>query len=433
MGVQTLPRSAGLNTLVPAMFIKAPIARTGNGGRELVDLRELGIFQKILGSDKGYHTQHDALVTQTADNVDINALWAEFQATLDIFNARRQALVTLLTYPVTNLIERVPQVGSAEFEDATEFGVPQGVRVALSYFTLGYDFRDYDIATRYTWKFLRDSDARAVQAIHQAVLEADNRLIFRRVMEAIFDNRNRVTDINNANIPVYPLYNADGTVPPAYKGTTFLSTHTHYLISGGVADGGGKVHVDSGDLQEMVTHIRHHGYGTETGTTFVLLANTIDAADIRTFRAGVANFNGAVALYDFIPSSASPSLIVPNAQGLIGTLPPSSFQGLTVIGSYGGILIIEEDYIPENYLFMFGTGGTANLQNLVGLREHANAAYRGLRILPGNQNGYPLVDSFYSRSFGTGIRQRAGGVVLQLKAAAPYDVPDQYERGLGNG
>lgn len=419
--------------LVSPMLLSAPFAKMAAPGKELVDLRELELFRRIVGADQGYHTQADAVITQTRDGFDINTLWAEFQATLEIFNQRRSALVELLTFDVTDPIERVPQVGSVDFEDASEFGVPRAVRLRQTYFSMGYDFRDYDIGLRYTWKFIRDHDARQVQAEHNAVLEGYNRLQFRRVMEAIFDNRNRVADIEDQNINVYALYNADGTVPPSYKGTTFDGTHTHYVVSNGTADGGGKVHLDSDDVDGLKAKIAEHGYGDEQGTTFVLLLNSIDAADVRTYRAGVANFNGAVAKYDFIPSSNSPALITPNATGLIGSLPPATWNGLRVIGSYNNVLIIEEDYIPVNYGLMFGTGGTGNLNNLVGIRQHANTNYRGLRLIPGNQQGYPLVESFYSVGFGTGIRQRAGGAVIQLKASGTYDIPDQYERGFGNG
>lgn len=411
---------------VHPMFVNMPAVHAPADGRELVRLAEIELFRSIVGAEFGYSTQADALVTQTADNVDLNAMWAEFQATLEIFNTRRTTLIDMLSFPVTDPIERVPQVGTVDFEDASEFGVPKGVRLVQSYFSLGYDFRDYDLGLRYTWKFLRDSDSRQIQAQHNAVLEGYNRLLFRRVMEAIFDNRNRIADIQNQNVNVYALYNADGTVPPTYKGTTFAGSHDHYLVSGAAT-------LDSGDVEALYNLIAEHGYGTETGTTFVLLANKAETAVIRTFKMGVANNNGAIAKWDFIPSANSPTIITPNATGLIGTVPPSSFGGLQVIGSYGGILIIEEDYIPPGYMLMFGTGGTGNLQNLVGIREHANAAYRGLRLLPGNQQGYPLVESFYGVGFGTGIRQRAGAAVLQVKASGSYDIPDQYERGLGNG
>lgn len=418
--------------LVNPIMLAAPFARMAAPGKELVDLNTLELFTQIMGatSPGGYSTQADALVTQTTDGVDLNAMWAEFQATLEIFNTRRTTLVDLLSFPVTDPIERVPQVGTVDFEDASEFGVPRAVRLVQSYFSLGYDFRDYDLALRYTWKFLRDHDARQVQAQHNAVLEGYNRLLFRRVMEAIFDNNNRIADINNQNIPVYPLYNADGTVPPSYKGTNFAGSHSHYVATNGTT-----LTVDSGDIEGMYNLIAEHGYGTETGTTFVLLVNKAEGAVIRGFRLGVVNNNSAVAKYDFIPSANSPTLIVPNATGLVGSVPPSTYGGLNVIGSYGNILVIEEDYIPAGWMLMFGSGGTANLQNLVGVREHANPAYRGLRLLPGNQAGYPLVEGFYSVGFGTGIRQRAGGVVAKITTGGDttYTAPPAYTKGGGNG
>lgn len=379
----------------------------------------------LFGGDNlgGYNTEGDIRYV-TTDGVDANALWAEFQATMQIYNEKRSKLVSLFTYPVNNPIETVPQVGEIFFDEASEFGVPTSARIELGYYQLGYDFRDYDKASRFTWKFIRDADSRQVAALHQEFLTADNRLIFRKVMEAIFDNRNRVADIRNQNYTVYSLYNADGTVPPPWMGNTFLGTHNHYLVTGSTT-------VDSGDVEAMYDHIAEHGYSLENGTTFVLMAPKAVVKEIRKFRMGVANNNGAVASYDFIPAPTEPALIVPNAEGLLGSRPPSSWNGLRVTGSYGDILIVEETYMPSGYMLMFGTGGAGNLQNLVGLREHANPAYRGLRLMPGNQSNYPLVESFYARGFGTGIRQRAGAVVAQLKASGTYDIPTQYKKTPG--
>lgn len=379
----------------------------------------------LFGGDNlgGYNTEGDIRFV-TTDGVDANSLWAEFQATMQIYNEKRNKLVSLFTYPVNNPIETVPQVGEIFFDEASEFGVPTSGRIELGYYQLGYDFRDYDKASRYTWKFIRDADARQVAALHEAYLTADNRLVFRKVMEAIFDNRNRTADIRNQNYTVYSLYNADGTVPPDYLGNTFDGTHNHYLVTGATL-------VDSNDIEGMYDHIAEHGFSIENGTTFVLMANKAQIKEIRKFRMGVANNNGAVASYDFIPAPTEPALIVPNAEGLLGSRPPSTWNGLRVTGSYGDILIVEETYIPAGYMMMFGTGGAGNLQNLVGLREHVNPAYRGLRLMPGNQANYPLVESIYARGFGTGIRQRAGAVIAQLKASGTYDIPAQYTRGGG--
>lgn len=384
-------------------------------------------FFSIFGGENlgGYHTEGD-ITNVTADGTDINALWAEFQASQQVYNERQAALVSLLTFPVQTLVETVPQVGEAEFELASEFGIPKAARVELTYFQLGYDFDDYDTRIAYTWKFLRDADARQVEAIHNANLTADGRLVFRKVMEAIFDNRNRDTDIRDQNFKVYPLYNADTTVPPAYKGKTFTGSHSHYMVSGNAL-------IDSSDLEDAYENIAEHGYGIEAGTQFVWLGNRTQIREIRKFRQGEVNNNGAVAEYDFIPAPNQPALIVPNSEGLLGSRPPNTWNGLPVTGSYGDILIIEESYIPEGYSLMFGTGGEGDLQNLVGLREHANPAYRGLRLIPGNQQRYPLIDSYYSRAFGTGIRQRAGGVVMQYKTGtnADYEIPTKYKKGTG--
>jgi hypothetical protein len=189
--------------------------------------------------------------------------------------------------------------------------------------------------------------------------------------------------------------------------------------------------VDSDDLEDAYENIAEHGYGLENGTTFIIMAPRAMTKEFRRFRAGEVNNNGAVANYDFIPSATQPTLIVPNAEGLLGDRPPSSWNGMAVIGSYGDMLIIEEDYIPTGYFLVLGSGGAGNLQNPVGLREHANTAYRGLRLLPGNNQRYPLVDSYYSRGFGTGIRQRAGAVIMQVKASGSYDIPTNYARGGG--
>lgn len=371
----------------------------------------------------GYQTAGD-IVTQTIDGIDLNGLWDQYQQTLAYWNARKMGLVALFTYPVTSLIENVPQVGKATFEKASEFGEPQAGKIKVNYIQLGYDFDDYDVASRWTWRFLRDTDARQVNAMHNAYLMADQDLVVRKIFEAIFDNRNRSTIIRNQAYEVYPLYNGDGQIPPDYGTKTFTNTHSHYLVSG-------NAQIDSGDVEAALDHIEEHGYSIENGTTLVMMVSKAQAMQIRLFRQGEVNNNGVTANYDFIPSQNQPPLIIPNDQGLLGSRPPSVWNGLRVLGSYRDALVIEDFNIPEGYMLTFGTGGLGQLGNLVGLREHANPAYRGLRLIAGNQQGYPLVDSYYARSFGTGIRQRGGAVVTQFKASGSYDIPTQYKKGEG--
>jgi hypothetical protein len=381
--------------------------------------RELGLLAVPSGaSPAGYNTEGD-IITQTIDGVDLNSIWTTFQQTLEIRNRTRQTLINFLTYSVQNPVETVPQFGEGgDFEEASEFGVPKGMRTEASYFQMGFPFKWFDTGARYTWKFLADATAAQVNSVHQQILEADSRLVFGDVMKTLFRSTNRTADIKGNAYTVYSFYNADGTVPPSYKSNTFSGSHNHYLTSGAA-------NVDSADLDEMQDHLTHHGYMRSNGADLVLMVNKAEADVIRNFRS-IAN--GGTALYDFIPAAGQPSFLLPTdvrvAEGQ--TRPPAQLRGLTVIGAYGEFTIVQEDYIPPKYMVAFATGGQESLTNPIGIREHQNPALRGLRLVKARSNDYPLQDSYYQRGFGTGIRQRGAGLVMQVTANASYAAPAQY-------
>jgi hypothetical protein len=331
-----------------------------------------------------------------------------------------------MTFDVTNVIEDVFQGGdTVDFERASEFGVPVGVRAAApTYFSLGFSFGWWDLAVRYTWQFLADADQRQVDILVDMAMEADNRLMFNHIMSALFDDDTRVAKIEGQNYNVFPLYNGDSTVPPRYKSTVHTAPHTHYLTSGAAT-------VDPGDLTgtgSMYAHLAHHGYSWQEGSVLILMVNSAQMATIRTFRAGVA-----AAEYDFITSEGAPPWAMTDDDiiNLIdrpGAAPPSSWNGLPVSGRYGPWLIIEDDAIPAGYMLGFASGGTLNARNLVGVREHANTGLRGLRLVRGPIPDYPLIQSYYQRGFGTGVRQRGAGVVMQVTVSGTYTEPASYDQ-----
>lgn len=370
----------------------------------------------------GYMTEGD-IKYRTQDGIAYNDIWTLFQNALDAWNQKKSAMVSLLTYPVGAQTEMVPRIGKLLFEKSSEFGVPVSGRTELNFYQLAYDFEDYDLALRYTWKFLRDGSAAQVKAYHNEAMKADQDLIFRKVMEAIFDNRTRTAGINGLTYNVHPLYNADGMVPPDFNGNTFDGNHTHYIVSGGTK-------IDPVDIEDAAEHLRHHGYTEAAGTKIIMLVHKAELNEIRKFRFGVTT-NGAVANYDFVQSENQPALYLPNAEGLLGNRPPNTWNGLRVQGTYDDVLVIEEPLMPAGYCLFLASGGVLATTNLVGLREHESAEWKGLRLLPGNQNRFPLIDGFYQRSFGTGIRQRGGGLVLQVKASGSYDIPARFTNGGG--
>ena len=411
-------------------------------------MRQIGLIEEISGSDRGTSTQSD-IVTQTTDGVSLDRVWADFQAVLASYNARRTTMVDFLTYKVTNPVETVMQAtGGDDFEIASEFGVPKGLRTKASSFQMGFPFEWYDVAGRFTWKFLIDASAAQVESIHNSIIEADNRLVFGEVMRTLFDNTNRAADINDRPYTVYAAYNGDGTVPPQYKSTTFPGTHTHYMVSGSLntdrtanapvgsgGDAGSGALISGFHLDALIKNVTEHGFDAANNSTIVVMLNSAETARVRNFR-NVANLSAAAAAvkglnatYDFIPAQGTPSLLMPRDM-IVGTAqqPANTYQGLKVVGSYGDALIVEEDYIPSGYAVCFATGGTNSLTNPLGIREHTTPGLRGLRLVKGRDNDYPLQESYYQRGFGVGIRQRGSLALMQFKDSGTYAVPTAYAR-----
>lgn len=368
----------------------------------------------------GYNAHADTVLTQTADGRDLNELWAEYQEVLSQWNADRNRLINFLTFPVTDAVEELPIIGSndADFQVASEYGVPRGFRPEVDHYSFGYDFRWYDIASRFTWQFLSDATQQRIDAAQNQILEADNRLVYNKVFTRIFNNVNNLATIRGNAYNVYTFYNGAGEAPPPYKSNTFDSTHTHFLATNGAT-------IDPGDLQDHINHLAHHGYDAANGYKIVTLMNRTETEVVRLFRAGVSG-----ATYDFIPVQGSSPLFLPDNALLLGSQPTQNVPGFKVVGSYGDLIIVEEDHIPTKYFVSLASGGPDSIGNPVGFREHNNASLRGMRLVKGQTPDYPLIDSYYVRGFGTGVRHRGAGVVSQIVASTTYTPPTVFA-GLG--
>jgi hypothetical protein len=339
-------------------------------------------------------------------------MWQEFQATIRLWNAQRDALTNLLTFNVTTPIEGVRYPIEQDFQEATEFGEPIGIRLGPA-IRHGYPFKWYDLAIRYTWQFLADATSGQLTALNNTALEADNRLMFTKIMARLFSNVTATADIDGDALNVYGFYNGDSQVPPKWKTTTFSSGHQHYLASGGAT-------VVSGDLDDLIATVTEHGYSQLRGYQLVLLVNAQEADVIRTFT------TAGGAKYSFIPSNVGMGgIVLPANGGIIGAPNMTQFPGLVTIGSYGQAIIVQEEYIPAGWMVLIATGGPDNIGNPVGIRQHETASLQGLKLVKGRTPDYPLIDSFYVHGFGCGVRHRGAGAVMKITAGA-YSIPTQY-------
>jgi hypothetical protein len=141
------------------------------------------------GFEGGYNDSSDVLVNVSNDGVDLQLIWVEIKAALDAWNSERGAIVNLLSYTTTDTANAIPQGTSDDsFELATEAGEPESLRAPSSHLLLGYTFEDYDKATRFTWRFLRDSTREQILAVANLALAADQKLVQGTILERLFDN-----------------------------------------------------------------------------------------------------------------------------------------------------------------------------------------------------------------------------------------------------
>jgi hypothetical protein len=404
----------GYDTILPAGAASRRPAR----GMESIDLRSLGILPGVAGGAPVHGIQQVSdVLTQLADGTPLNNVWDDFMALLNVTNSSRQAIINFLSFNVTNETETVAQPGDGvDFEDMTELGVPVASRVQPTYFQLGYSFKWYDLGSRFSWQFLADATQAQVDSVANAAVESYWRKLMVELMKTLFNNVNTTATIRGNSYNVYRFYNADGTVPPAYKTNTFTGSHTHYVGSGATT-------VNSGDLDEIIDDFASHGYTTILGYTLALLVNRIEGDIIRGFRTAA---NGGTARYDFLQASNQPGQIINRAQEVLGQGPPAtSLRGLAVIGSYGPLIIVQDDWFPSGYIVGVATGGENSLNNPLGIRQHRQQALQGLRLVRGRQPDYPLIDSYWATGFGFGARQRGGAYVMKMTAGS-YAAPAIY-------
>ena len=377
----------------------------------------------MMASPQGYN-QTDDLLVQTVDGVPFETLYNEMIASVNLLNAQRSPLIQALSFPVATPFEEIMPIVSEDFEEADEFGQPKGIRLGTPW-NMGYDLKYMDLGIRYTFRFLGRAPAAEIRALNNTALDADQRLVMKTILDRVFRNVTDSATLESSNrvVSVYPFYNGDVTTlpvaPPAWKSYTHTTSHTHYLASG-------EASLKYTDVDEAYDHIHHHGY-TQGGATVFVLMNRQETKIARTWKV-----SGGMS-YDFIPAIGTPGSTFLGT--LVGQLPgastpsgaPSVFPG--VVGYYGNVAIIEEDYIPAGYFLMIASGGLFNDRNPIGIREHENAALRGLKLIPQFER-YPLREAFYHHAIGSGVRHPAAGVVMKCTTGS-YDIPALTLGGQG--
>src|SRR6266704_1004536 len=156
------------------------------------------------------------------------------QAFLDAHNEIVGMMLDDLVETTTDRLRRYGGVDTMTMIEGDEFSTPD-VQKVLPGVNVGFPLRLFQLGLQWTTKYFQTHTVAELAGQVNAAMTADARRIQSELKRAIFTPTNNTAYIDrlvdNLNLPIRALLNADGTQIPADPfGNTFNpATHTHYL------------------------------------------------------------------------------------------------------------------------------------------------------------------------------------------------------------
>lgn len=231
----------------------------------------------------------------------------------------------------------------------------------------------------------------------------------KEMLRPIFNNTTRTfDDPEHGSITIRPLANGETDVlfPPFLNQTDEATANSYDIagyISSAISDVNNPIILVVSDLNDR--------FGTEEGSgNFAVFINQAETPEIE-------------ALASFIPVDDRFIRAAPADAAVTGV--PTNTPG-RVLGRANGAWIIEWPSIPANYLF----GMDLSVSPPIIERAHpaATRIQRGVHLVTQSSDAvnYPFDQAHYESHFGYAAGNRLNGIVLQLKASGPYDIPAAY-------
>jgi len=308
----------------------------------------------------------------TTDQVPVDLLRTEMIRGFERYNEQDRNFRSIFCTQTTGSTVRVYQRTKA-FRRMADTTIPDLARLDYQTISLKAPIR-YGLKAGVTQAALDEGITAAdVREEHTEALQADQRLITQSVL--------------------YPMLNDggwwDGTAaPPPYKSNAFVAGHTHYL----------GYNVGGVPTLTIINRMRHHM--AEHGWT----GNVV----------GWMHNNNVENIENIAEWATAP--------GPMRTRQMEQLQELGFGPSFiaGGVPIVAEDWVPENYLLLtsLGHGG-----KLCRWRNHEGEARDGrLQMWTNDENvAYSLDQDYVRYGFCNTVALRSGGVAAKLDAGAWAD------------
>lgn len=309
----------------------------------------------------------------TLDDVDTRMLYKEFVQGVEVYAKAEWGLISQFIRPTTKESVKVWE-RNMEFEETAEGYLETWQKISSREVAL--PLKDFGLGFGFTKQAIQDSTAGELRETQAAALRADQRLLAKRFFYKC------LAPASNKG-----FWDANMTIaPPAYKQSTFLTSHTHYLASGVSTP-------QLADINRIKRHIREHGY---MGALFMFV-NQATVEDLE----NLAGWTAAMT-----PVS------------VIETIAVRGFKAVKIFQEFTWLI---DDWIPDGYLL----GIEANIKP-VAMREPLQAAGRGLKLYEGPYSDMPLREAYYEHRFDMEVAHRGAGAVLQITTGS-YTKPTTYE------
>lgn len=338
-------------------------------------------------------------------------IYKQIREVLAAYEETTNAVIGTLADRGTTITENYAYgAGGGFLQPSAEFGQRLATRVEYGEFQVGYPIARYSDRAMFTPEYLLRATVADVQAKTVDALIKDQNTLWRGVVAAMFDNTNYSfvdpADIGGGQgtLGVKRLFNAD-------------SSEGHIFVNG--------VQVDIGTLN----HYKTSGSGSFNTAAFTLAKTTLKdvglGSDVVYFISEADELT-VRALADFIPVDPDNGLTIAYNPLLQPTRSiVKNPKAIGVIKNLGEVVMLS--FIPTGYIVAMDR----NADKPVFIRESDLAELRGFKLTGDevvSENSVldgpnPMLNKYWSRIFGAGVRNRANAVVVQITASGSYTAP----------
>ncbi len=342
----------------------------------------------------GIFSIDDLKAVKYASAVDygLDTISRSLQADLDLYNAFVNESMADFAETSTDMARIYGVNGALAWSELDEYSRGVGKKEQDGE-TVMFPLKTWGVSVGWTEKWLATHTVSELTDTYTRARTGYADAILKRMQAAVFNNANFTAKdpFKKIDLSVKRLVNADGIAPRAYAGSTFTTSHTHYI---GTSSGS----FANADIDSGITHLTEHGM-TKGIKIFINASDKSAVTALSEFKA----LDLAVLAYSGVSSTI---------QKLDNSNTANQMIGYWTNGGYE-VWVKPSFMIPANYILIVATG---EAEKMLCMRIPEQASLQGLRI-DAQYSDHPLVAQNMESIFDFGVWNRLAGVVISKTAS----------------